>query len=104
MTTQAMYDHGLRCKSKGFNCENCRDKNECIEYEIWEPKNTEYTHILQFVYKNYKGETNNRIVIPYDIWFGSTEYHPKEQWLFRAYDIEKCAERNFALKDVIEFL
>ena len=64
---------------------------------------TVFAPTLQFVYKNWKGETNNRIVIPYDIWFGSTEFYPKEQWLLRAYDIEKCAERNFALRDIIKF-
>ena len=104
MTTQIMYDKGLRCKGRGFNCEGCRDKNECIEYEIWEPKNTEYAPTLQFKYKNYKGKTNIRNVIPYNIHFGSTEFHPQEQWLLRAFDVDKCAERNFALKDVIKFI
>ena len=65
---------------------------------------TELAPTLQFAYKNWKGETNNRIVIPYDIWFGNTEFHPEEQWLLRAYDVDKCAERKFALRDVIEFL
>jgi len=65
---------------------------------------TEFAPTLQFKYKNWKGETNNRIVIPYNIYFGNTEFHPKEQWLLCAYDIEKCVERNFALKDVIEFM
>lgn len=32
MTTQAMYDDGLRCKGKGFNCPECKDKNQCVEY------------------------------------------------------------------------
>ena len=104
MTTQVMYDHGLRCKGKGFNCENCRDKNECIEYEIWEPKNTEYTPILQFVYKNWKGETSTRKVIPYKNWFGSTEFHKDVQWFLHAFDVDKKEERNFAIKDIIKFL
>jgi len=104
MTTQIMYDKGLRCKGRGFNCEGCRDKNECIEYEIWEPKNTEYTQTLQFVYKNWKGETNNRIVIPYNIYFGNTEFHKEEQWFLHALDVDKKEERNFALKDIIKFL
>ena len=69
-----------------------------------ETKSTEYTPTLQFMYKNWKGETNIRNVIPYKLWFGSTEFHPENQWLLRAYDIEKCVERNFALKDIIEFM
>ena len=65
---------------------------------------TVFSPVLQFKYTNYKSETNNRKVIPYKIWFGSTEFHPEKQWLLHAYDIEKCAERNFALRDIIKFL
>lgn len=32
MTTQAMYDNGLRCKGKGFNCSGCKNKDDCVEY------------------------------------------------------------------------
>ena len=32
MTTQAMYDNGLRCKGKGFNCRGCHNANNCVEY------------------------------------------------------------------------
>ena len=31
MTTQKMYDEGLRCKGKGLNCTGCKDKKECVE-------------------------------------------------------------------------
>ena len=34
MTTSKMYNKGLRCKGRGFNCDGCNDKNECIEYEV----------------------------------------------------------------------
>jgi len=65
---------------------------------------TEFAPTLQFKYKNWKGETSIRKVIPYKMWFGSTEFHPENQWLLRAFDVDKCAKRNFALRDVIEFL
>jgi hypothetical protein len=32
MTTQEMYDNGLRCKGRGFNCPGCKDKFSCVEY------------------------------------------------------------------------
>ena len=67
-------------------------------------KDTEYTPTLQFQYKNWLGKVSIRTVIPYEIWFGSTEFHKKEQYLLRAFDMDKKAERNFALKDVIKFL
>jgi len=55
---------------------------------------------VKIIYTNYKGETAERTIIPIELWFGSTEYHPEEQWLLKAFDVEKKAERNFAVKDV----
>ena len=61
---------------------------------------TEYAHTLQFEYKNWLGKISKRKVIPYEVWYGITEFHKKEQWLLRAFDTDKNAERNFALKDI----
>jgi len=55
---------------------------------------------VKIVYTNYKGETADRTIIPLELWFGSTEYHKEEQWLLKAFDLEKKAERNFAVKDI----
>ena len=65
---------------------------------------TEYTPTLQFEYKNWLCKVNKRKVIPYEVWYGITEFHKKEQWLLRAFDVNKNAERNFALKDIVKFL
>lgn len=51
-------------------------------------------------YTNWRGETATRRIIPISIWFGSTEWHKQAQWLLKALDIEKNAERDFALKDI----
>jgi predicted DNA-binding transcriptional regulator YafY len=56
--------------------------------------------IVQFNYKNYKGSHNVRTVVPVEIWFGSTKYHTKDQWLLKAYDLDKMDYRDFALKDI----
>jgi len=56
--------------------------------------------IVKIIYTNYKNETAERIIIPLELWFGSTEYHKEEQWLLKAFDLEKKAERNFAVKDI----
>ena len=56
--------------------------------------------IVRITYTNWKGETAKRLIRPIELWFGATEYHPDEQWLLRALDIEKNAERNFAMKDI----
>ena len=57
-------------------------------------------NIVTILYTNWKGETAERDIRPIELWFGATEYHPEEQWLLRALDIEKNDERNFAMKDI----
>lgn len=56
--------------------------------------------VVRFEYTNYKGEKARRLVIPGRIWFGSTVYHTKEQWLLHAWDINKGEVRDFAWGDM----
>jgi predicted DNA-binding transcriptional regulator YafY len=58
---------------------------------------------LVFEYTNWEGKTANRKVKPLEIWYGKTQWHPTEQWLLRAIDLEKGEERNFAVVDIIRF-
>ncbi|MFO0781909.1 MAG: hypothetical protein U0524_03410 [Candidatus Saccharimonadales bacterium] len=57
---------------------------------------------ITITYTNYRGETAERKIIPIEVWFGKTEWHPEEQWFLKAHDIEKDAERDFALTDISE--
>lgn len=59
--------------------------------------------IIEFTYKNYRGEIADRKVVPIKIHFGSTEYHKEPQWLLKALDLDKNSERDFALLDIISF-
>lgn len=54
---------------------------------------------VKVAYTNYRGETSERTIRPMYPWYGSTEWHPEPQWLLRAFDFDKGAERDFALKD-----
>lgn len=54
---------------------------------------------IRFAYTNYRGEPSVRTVIIRRFWFGSTEYHPDKQWMFTAYDLDRKANRDFALCD-----
>lgn len=56
------------------------------------------------VYTNYRGETARRKIIPQRLWFGATQWHPDEQWLLDAIDVEKKAPRSFALRDIKSYL
>lgn len=54
---------------------------------------------VRFMYRNYRNEIAERHVTPISMRFGSTVWHPEPQWLLRAYDHCKKAEREFALSD-----
>jgi predicted DNA-binding transcriptional regulator YafY len=54
-------------------------------------------------YRNYKGETAVRRINPGHIWFGATSWHPEPQWLLEAIDLDKGAERSFAMSDILDF-
>lgn len=55
---------------------------------------------VKIIYTNWRGETAERTIEPIKVWFGNTEWHKENQWLLRAVDLEKKAERDFALKDI----
>ncbi|MBX9580244.1 MAG: hypothetical protein K2X87_08040 [Gemmataceae bacterium] len=54
-------------------------------------------------YTNYKGETALRRIIPRHIHFVSTEWHPEPQWVIEAFDLDRGAERSFAMKDILDW-
>jgi predicted DNA-binding transcriptional regulator YafY len=62
--------------------------------------NFEERQELMFDYVNWRGEKGSRRVIANRIYFGSTEYHKEPQWIMAAYDFEKKADREFAMKDM----
>jgi predicted DNA-binding transcriptional regulator YafY len=52
-------------------------------------------------YRNHRGETALRRVLPLRLWYGATAWHPEPQWLLDAVDTERGVERSFALRDVL---
>lgn len=53
-------------------------------------------------YTNHRGERSLRVISPTftPIFYGSTTWHPEEQWLLEAWDLEKGQLRTFAVKDI----
>ena len=51
-------------------------------------------------YTNWRGERSVRRVVPWEMRWGSNEWHKAEQWLLRAYDIEKKDTREFAMSGI----
>lgn len=52
------------------------------------------------LYTNWKGKTEKRTIIPWVAYWGHTEYHPEDQFLLKCWDVEKQAERTYAMKDI----
>ena len=59
---------------------------------------------IKVKYKNWKGEVGIRNIIPQNIYYGNTEFHPEDQWLLDVFDVDKDALRTYALMDIIEFI
>jgi len=51
-------------------------------------------------YTNYRGERAIRRVIPQAFGWFKTEFHPEDQWMMRAYDLDKKVDRIYAMKDI----
>lgn len=58
---------------------------------------------IKVKYTNYRGETAIRTIVPISFYFGSTEYHPEEQWLVKVWDCDRNAERVYALKEITQW-
>mgnify|MGYP000923178089 CR=1 FL=1 len=58
------------------------------------------SHEITFTYSNWRGEIARRRVGVCSIWFGSTEWHPGDQWLLHGIDLDKMEARDFAMKDM----
>lgn len=55
---------------------------------------------IEFTYKNHRGEVAQRHVLPVSIDFKATQWHPKQQWIMDAIDLDKNSPRSFAMKDM----
>ena len=60
--------------------------------------------IVEFKYINYKGEYSHRRVKIIAIEFTSTPYHQRSQFLLRGIDLDKEAERSFAMSDIYHLM
>ncbi len=64
---------------------------------------TKHKLIAEIDYTNHKGRRAVRTITPLELTFGGTEFHPEPQWLLRAFDHEKNAERTFSMAGVHEW-
>jgi hypothetical protein len=57
--------------------------------------------VVRIKYTNYRGETAIRRIVPGQLRFGASEWHPEPQWLLDALDIDRGVTRSFAMKDIL---
>jgi len=55
--------------------------------------------LVEVHYRNWRGEERTRTIHPLELKWGSTEWHPEDQWLILAVDPEDGKTKLFALKD-----
>jgi len=65
------------------------------------PAMEEQMDTLTFIYRNYRGEVSERRVRDPQLVFGENDWHKAPQWILVAFDIDKNAERWFALEDIL---
>lgn len=59
------------------------------------------SELVIFGYTNHRGEHAIRLVRPIIISHTSNEYHPEQQWILHAFDVDKNALRTFAMRHII---
>ncbi|WP_201404240.1 hypothetical protein [Kaistia sp. 32K] len=86
----------------GLQAENARLRASLLLTAAPEPAAAEAPgqKPVAIIYTNWRGETAERLIIPGAVWFGTTNWHPDPQWLLRAFDVEKQADRDFAPKEL----
>jgi len=60
--------------------------------------------LIKIKYKNWKGEIGIRNIVPLFMRYGHTDFRKEDQWLLSAWDVDKDAERTYAIMDIIEFI
>ena len=79
---------------------------EVLRAQLAKPDYTPDASFLRvhIVYTNHKGIKALRRIKPIEIVFTETPWHPEPQWLLRAHDFDKDAERLFAMRDIEQWM
>ncbi|MCK1585451.1 hypothetical protein IVB03_39345 [Bradyrhizobium sp. 168] len=91
----------VETKHKPDMCPTC-GINRDSPFPCEHPRSSSTTEgaAIEFEYTNWEGRKGIRQAIPLSIRFGKSEWHGVPQWLMLAYDIDKRAEREYAMADM----
>lgn len=56
---------------------------------------------LKIKYTNWRGETEERKIVPDSIYYGANKFHPQAGWLIGAIDTESGKHRTFSMRDMV---
>ncbi len=60
---------------------------------------------IRVIYRNYRGEVAQHTIIPTGkLYWGKNERYIEEQWIMEVWDLEKQDFRDYALRNIQEFL
>lgn len=80
--------------------------NDKLKPTHMDPDNAEIKARTVYIgYTNYRGDydANRRIVPLGTVFYGVTAWHKEPQWLLHAFDLDRQAERTFAIKDIVNW-
>ena len=60
--------------------------------------------LVQIDYTNWEGVRSIRNIKPKFIYFGHTKLHKEDQWILKAYDVDKQDWRRFPLSNIHEWI
>ncbi len=51
-------------------------------------------------YTNWEGKRSERRILPIVVMYGNNEWHPEDQWLLVATDLDRGHRRTFAMSNI----
>ena len=67
-------------------------------------RNVNPERFVRVVYRNWRGETTERRIVPTCIWYGEISFSPGEQWLLDGFDLDSRTMRTFAMSGIVQWL
>lgn len=81
--------------------EEAREQDRFVEQISTKTSSPELAAPLHFTYRNWRGEVRVREATPCGApYFGTTEWHPKPQWLLPMIDAEDGKRKDFAMDEM----
>ena len=58
---------------------------------------------VEIIYRNYAGKTSRRLISPWGLESGPSDWHPEAELILKAYDHGKEAQRDFDVSEIYQW-